>query len=102
MSLVKITRSRQVTIPKELFDELDLQQGDYLEVTREGDQLILRPKAVVDRERAQAKDRLSKLLERIWERNEDVDPEEVERVVGQAIQEVRLARRQHELTNRGQ
>lgn len=33
---------------------------------------------VVDRERARAKDRLSKLLERIWERNQDVDPEEAD------------------------
>jgi len=102
MPLVKITRSRQVTIPKELFEELDLQQGDYLEVVREGNHLILRPKTIVDRERAQAKDRLSKLLERIWERNQDVDPEEVEQVVAQAIQEVRQVRCSHKSANSGQ
>ncbi|MFQ5870395.1 MAG: AbrB/MazE/SpoVT family DNA-binding domain-containing protein [Candidatus Zixiibacteriota bacterium] len=102
MPLVKITRSRQVTIPKELFEGLDLQQGDYIEVTREGDQLILRPKTVVDRQRAQAKDRLFKLLEQIWERNKDVDPEVVEREVAQALQEVRQARRTHKPTNMNQ
>jgi AbrB family looped-hinge helix DNA binding protein len=93
MPLVKIPRSRQVTIPKQLFEELELQQGEYVEVTRQGEELILRPQAVVDRDRARAKERLQQLLERIWERNKDVDPEEVEREVTAAIQEVRAERR---------
>lgn len=92
MPLVKITRSRQVTIPKKLFEELELEQGDYIEVIREGEQLILRPQDVVDRERAVAKDQLQKLLEGIWARTHDADPEEVEREVAAALQEVRQAR----------
>lgn len=94
MPLVKVTRSRQITIPKELFEALDLRQGDYLEVVREGDTLILRPKTVVDRERTAARERLSRLLERVWERNKDVDPAIVEREVAQAIQAVRTSRRE--------
>ncbi len=93
MPLVKITRSRQVTIPKELFDELELRQGDYVEIIRKGDQLVLRPKSVMDRDRAEAKEQLFKLLERIWERNKDVDPELVEREIAQALKEVRKSRR---------
>ena len=93
MPLVKITRSRQITIPKELFEALALQQGDYMEVTREGDTLILRPKTLVDRERAQAKARLSQLLEQIWERNDDVDPALVAQEVARALHAVRKARR---------
>jgi AbrB family looped-hinge helix DNA binding protein len=89
MPLVKITRSRQVTIPKELFEALHLQQGDYLEITREGEHLILRPKAVVDRERDEAKTRLFKLLDQIWERNRDVDLDLVEREVARTLREVR-------------
>lgn len=93
MPLVKITRSRQVTIPKELFEELELQQGDYVEIIRDKDQLILRPKTLVDRTKAQAKAQLEKLLERIWKRNRDVDPKEVERVVAEELQKLRQQRR---------
>lgn len=48
----------------------------------------MRPKALVDRIKAQAKAQLEKLLERIWERNRDVDPEEVERVIARELQKV--------------
>lgn len=89
MPLVKITRSRQITIPKDLFEELDLHQGDYLEVNREGDRLVVRPKTMVDRRKTEAKDRIRKLLERVWERNQDLDPELVEGEVSQALKEVR-------------
>ncbi len=89
MPLVKITRSRQITIPKKLFDKLGLHQGDYLEIIQEGEQLIVRPQTVVDRSRAAARERLAQLLERVWERNQDVDPKLVEREVAKAIQEVR-------------
>lgn len=89
MPLVKITRSRQITIPKDLFEELDLHQGDYLEVNREGDRLVVRPKTMVDRRKTEAKDRIRKLLEHVWERNQDVDPELVEGEVSQALKEVR-------------
>ena len=93
MPLVKITRSRQVTIPKELFDELELRHGDYVEISRRGDQLVMRPKVVIDRDKEQAKERLFKLLDRIHARNKNVDPQEVERGIAQAIQEVRKSRR---------
>lgn len=93
MSLVKITRNRQITIPKELFDALDLQQGEYIEVTQEGDRIILRPKTVVDRERVTAKERLGKLLEEVWERNAGVDPELIEQEIAHAVSEVRKKRR---------
>ncbi len=93
MPLVKVTRSRQVTIPKQLFEALKLQQGDYIEITREGEHLVLRPKAVVDRERDEAKARLFQLLDQIWERNRDVDLDLVEREVARTLQEVRQNRR---------
>jgi len=90
MPLVKITRSRQVSIPKDLCDEMGLQQGDYLEITRAGDQLVLRPKVMIDRAKAE----LSQLLEPIWERNGDVDPATLETEVDQAVAEVRASEAQ--------
>jgi AbrB family looped-hinge helix DNA binding protein len=93
MPLVKITRSRQVTIPKELFETLNLQQGDYIEVTQEGDALLLRPKVVLDRDRNQAKAQLFKMLDRVWARNKDVDPKLIEKEIAQALKEVRQRKR---------
>ncbi len=50
---VKIGVSRQVVIPKRIHDELGLTPGDYLEVEREGDRLILTPKALVEKRLAE-------------------------------------------------
>jgi len=49
MSVVKVMKRRQVVIPKELFDKLDLEVGDYLEVRLDGDNLVYVPKKLVDR-----------------------------------------------------
>ncbi len=89
MPIVKITRNRQVTIPKELFEQLDLHQGAYVEISRDGDQLILRPKELIDRQREDAKQAFFETVDRIWERNRDVDPERIEREVEKALDEVR-------------
>jgi AbrB family looped-hinge helix DNA binding protein len=49
MPLVAVKDKFQVTIPAPLRKELGLAVGDLLEITREDDRLVLRPKAVVDR-----------------------------------------------------
>jgi len=90
MPLVKITRSRQVSIPKGLCEEMGLQQGDYLEITRAGDQLVLRPKVLIDRAKAE----LSQLLEPVWERNRNLDPAALDAEVRQAVDEVRASKDQ--------
>lgn len=87
MPTVKIGRSRQVTIPKKLFEALDLREGDYVEVEQQGNQLILTPKLLVDRDEAKAE--LFRLIDRIRDRNKDLDPEEVQREVAKALEEVR-------------
>jgi len=89
MPLVKITRSRQVSIPKDLCEEMGLREGDYFEITRSGDELILRPMAVVDRAKAE----LAQLLEPVWERNKAADPATVAADVEAAVDEVRTGRR---------
>ena len=50
MSVVKVMQRRQVVIPKELFDALNLEVGDYLEARLEGDRLVYIPKKLVDRD----------------------------------------------------
>jgi len=91
MPLSKITRNRQVTIPKEIFDTFKLKEGELVEFTEDGTQIILRPKSVVDRD--EAKERLFKIIDTIQERNKDVDPELVEREVAKAIKESRQHKR---------
>lgn len=54
--IVKIGVSRQVAIPKKLHDELGLAPGDYLQIEREGDRLILTPKALIEKRLAESLD----------------------------------------------
>lgn len=50
MPVVKVMQRRQVVIPKELFEKLNLEIGDFLEVKLEGSKLIYIPKKLVDRD----------------------------------------------------
>lgn len=50
MSLVKIKDKFQVTIPTEIRKEIHLEEGDLLEVTIQNNIIILKPKAVIDRD----------------------------------------------------
>ncbi len=49
MLTVKVGVSRQIVIPKRLFDHIGLAPGDYLEVTLLGGSLIMTPKTLVDK-----------------------------------------------------
>ena len=48
MSIVKIRTNRQVTIPKAIFDETGLQEGDFVEVIWNQDHIVIKPKKLVD------------------------------------------------------
>lgn len=50
MPVIKVMQGRQVVIPKELFEQLGLQVGDYLEVTIEQGKIVYVPKQLVDRD----------------------------------------------------
>jgi AbrB family looped-hinge helix DNA binding protein len=50
MPTVKLGTSRQIVIPKKLYDALGLTPGDYLEVELyEGNRLLVTPKELVDK-----------------------------------------------------
>jgi AbrB family looped-hinge helix DNA binding protein len=49
MAAVKIGTSRQVVIPKKLYDQLRLRAGDYLEVELQDGNLVLTPKQLVEK-----------------------------------------------------
>jgi AbrB family looped-hinge helix DNA binding protein len=48
MPISKLGQRRQVVIPKEICDELGLHEGDFVEVTSTGGQVIIKPKKLVD------------------------------------------------------
>ena len=52
MPAVKIGASRQVVIPKRIYDQLGLAPGDYLEVELNDGRLTFTPKTLVDEPRA--------------------------------------------------
>ena len=54
MPLVTIKHKFQVTLPVELREELHLEEGDLLEATVQRKSIVLKPKAVVDREHMEA------------------------------------------------
>jgi len=45
---VKIRTNRQVTVPKVIFDDLGLKEGDYVDVSRQASEIVIRPKRLVD------------------------------------------------------
>ena len=89
MSLVKVKKKYQVTIPAEIRKELNLKVGDYLEVKAQGTAIILNPKAVIDRGKEEAWERLRELLERVHRKIGEVPEEEVEKDVLEAIRAIR-------------
>nr|BAL58450.1 hypothetical conserved protein [Candidatus Acetothermum autotrophicum] len=54
MPIVKIMKHCQVAIPKELFEQLHLEVGDYLEAKIENGQLIYSPQELLPRQVEQA------------------------------------------------
>jgi len=66
-----------------------LEEGDYVEIDLQGDYLVLKPKKLVDKALQERKERLFQLLEKVWERTQEVDPALVEEEVRKALAEVR-------------
>lgn len=60
MPVVKVGTSRQIAIPKKLYDQLKLEPGDYLEVELQGDHLILTPKELIDKRLAEGLEDIKK------------------------------------------
>jgi AbrB family looped-hinge helix DNA binding protein len=54
MPLVKVKQNFQVTIPFEVRKQLQIKMGDLFEVTVEDDTVVLKPKVLFDRKRAEA------------------------------------------------
>ena len=51
-TLVKVTRNGQITIPAAIRQELEIQEGDHVEVSVVDDTVVLTPKQLVDKSEA--------------------------------------------------
>lgn len=91
MPVIKILRNGQLTLPAKFRETLELKQGDLLDAGLEEDKIVLRPVTTIERKRVKekARERFFKLINKTWDRNKDTDPKEVERIVNEAIEEVR-------------
>lgn len=54
MSMIKVKEKFQVTIPNAIRKEAGLEVGDFLEAVIEGNTIVLKPKAMVDRDSVEA------------------------------------------------
>lgn len=91
MPVIKILRNGQLTLPAKFRETLELKQGDLLDAGLEEDKIVLRPVTTIERKRVKekARERFFKLINKTWDKNKDTDPKEVERIVNEAIEEVR-------------
>ena len=87
MAVVRVKGKYQVTIPKEVRRKLGLRVGDYLEVEVQGSTILLKPKALLDKD--EALEKLRTVLEKLREKRVALSEEEVEREVLEAIRAVR-------------
>lgn len=91
MPLVKVIRHGQVTLPAQYREALELKEGDYLEVELKGDQIVLKPAVVLDRE--QAISQLHRLMDKVQAKTKHVPIKEIEADVAAAIKAVRRQKR---------
>ncbi len=54
--IVKIRMNRQVTIPKRVFDALGLKEGDFVEVVKLDNTVVITPKRLVDTDEVLTRD----------------------------------------------
>ncbi len=85
MTWARVLRSGQITFPKEVRSSLNLKEGDILDFEVKDSMVIVRPKTLIDKERSEA----WKMLDRMHEKMKDEDPEKIERIIAEAVKEVR-------------
>jgi AbrB family looped-hinge helix DNA binding protein len=94
--LIKIRRNFQLTIPSELRRRINLSVGDYVEVDVEDNKIVIRPVEVAvfgkKTRRELAREKAFLVLDEIWAKLKDENPQGVEKLVDEAIKEVRKKR----------
>ena len=93
MSVVKMLRGGQITLPAEIRRALELGEGDYLEAEVVAGAVVLKPKALIDRE--QAWERLMRIVERPKWRGPGPEPSE-DALIDEVVEDIDAMRRAYE------
>src|SRR5215475_12700476 len=72
MPISKLGQRRQVVIPKQICDELGLQEGDFVEVTSTEGKVIISPKKLVDADEALTPAQRAVIDTRLAEAEQDI------------------------------
>ncbi len=94
MSLVKVRRAAQITLPGDIRKALQVEEGDYLEAELVEGGVLLRPVTVVDK--AQAWNRLERILgkARFTGPGEEPSEQDAMKIAVQTIKDVRRGKRE--------
>jgi AbrB family looped-hinge helix DNA binding protein len=92
---MRVRRLAQLTLPAEIRRALNVQEGDYLEAQVVKDGVLLKPVAVVQRERAWQ--RIQELKSRVRDLNPDPSKSdrEVEEEIAGMVKDFRRKKRRH-------
>jgi len=95
MALVRVRRLAQLTLPAEMRRALNVQEGDYLEAEIVTGGVLLKPVAVVERERAWQ--RIADVKSRVRDRkpNPNKSDTEVEEEIAETVKEFRRMKKKH-------
>jgi AbrB family looped-hinge helix DNA binding protein len=85
ISIVKITKHGQVTIPKRFRDVLGLGEGDLAEAELEDERIVITPKRLAGDKALQE---LKAVLKEVHDKNKGVSEEEAVKYATQAIAEL--------------
>jgi len=92
MSIKKINRSFQFTIPRGFREKFELSEGDYLEVIEEKNSLVIRPVEII---RKSPSDKLNQVLKKSSKHEWSSLPEdEVLKRVNKEIKQTRKSKKQ--------
>ena len=73
MPISKLGQRRQVVIPKEICDELGLEEGDFVEVTRADGRIIVTLKKLVDADEVLTPAQRAVIDKRLAETEDDIE-----------------------------
>jgi AbrB family looped-hinge helix DNA binding protein len=89
MALVRLKKAAQITLPVELRKRFHLEEGDYLEAEAVEDGILLKPVAVIERQKAW--ENVRNVLDRVHAKlpHSDQNPTEQEEDITRIIKEMR-------------
>ena len=91
MTLMRVRRAAQLTLPAEIRRALHVKDGDYLEAKVVKNGVLLKPVAITDRERAWKK--IEEITSRVRDRNPTGDPKADEEWIAREVKRFRRERR---------